>query len=93
MSQSAQNDSIETKETKEQQFTEEEKKKMRLELQRQFNHVKKKLKVRSKSELIAMLWEQGMEYKRLQNIAQELYEENKAYKEAQNAKENSKETN
>ena len=60
--------------------TEEQKKAMQQELQRQFNKVKKTLKVRSKSELVAMIWEQGMEFKQLQAIAQELYEENKQLK-------------
>ena len=50
------------------------------EMQKQFNMFKKRFKVRSKSELIAIIWEQGMEFRRLQEISQELYEENKQLK-------------
>ncbi len=55
------------------------------EMQQQFNMFKKRFKVRSKGELIAIIWEQGMEFKRLQDMAKELYEENKALKESQDA--------
>lgn len=53
------------------------------EMQKQFNMFKKRFKVRSKGELIAIIWEQGMEFRKLQDIAQELYEENKTLKEPQ----------
>ena len=53
------------------------------EMQKQFNMFKKRFKVRSKGELIAIIWEQGMEFRKLQDIAQELYEENKTLKKPQ----------
>lgn len=68
-------------EKEEVQYSEEELKKMQDELQKHFWKFKKKFKIKSKSELVAIIWEQGMEYKKLQDIAQELYEENKALKE------------
>lgn len=61
-------------------FSPSEQAKMQKELQKQFHKFKRKFKLRSKSELVAIIWEQGMEFKKLQNIAQELYEENKVLK-------------
>ena len=66
----------------------EEKKQIQQELQKHFNRFKKSFKVKSKSELVAILWEQGMEYKRLQDITQQLFEENKNLKEKYNVEEN-----
>jgi len=58
------------------------------EMQKQFNMFKKRFKMRSKSELVAILWTQGIEFRKLQEIAQELYEENKELKaESQDQKE------
>ena len=51
--------------------------KMQKELQAYYNSFKKRFKIMSKSELVAILWEQGMEFKRLQDISAQLYEENK----------------
>ena len=65
----------------ESQFSPEEQKKIQLELQKYYNNLKKKLKTRSKSELIAMLWEQGLEYRKLQDMCREMYEELKELKE------------
>ena len=72
------------------QFTDEEQRKMQQEMQKHFWKFKRKFKTKSKGELIAIIWEQGMEFKKLQDIAAELYEENRALKEAGNEK-NSKE--
>ena len=69
-------------------ITEAEKKKVQQEIQKHFNKFKKRMKTMSKSELVAILWEQGMEYKRLQDIAQELFEENKSLKEKKNVEDN-----
>ncbi len=57
-------------------LTPEQKAKFQKELQKQFNMFKKRMKVCSKSELVAMLWEQGFEFRKLQETAQELYEHN-----------------
>ena len=73
-------------------YSEEEKRKIQKEIQKQFNMFKKRFKPKSKSELVAIIWEQGMEFKKLQNIAAELYEENIALKESKDAKENSETT-
>jgi hypothetical protein len=54
------------------------------EVQKHFNKFKKKFKVKSKSELVAIIWNQGVQYKELQEIAQELYEELKLLKNEQN---------
>lgn len=69
-----------TQNISEHEFTEEQKAKMQKEIQRHFWKFKKRFKVKSKSELIAIIWEQGMEFKKLQDIAAELYEENKHLK-------------
>lgn len=53
------------------------------DMQKHYNHFKNKFKVFSKSELTAMLWEQGLQFKELQEIAKELYEENKKLKPVQ----------
>ena len=71
------------------EFTEAEQKKMQAELQKHFWNFKKRFKVKAKSELVAIIWEQGMQYKKLQDIAQELYEENRALKGVTNDQENS----
>ena len=42
-----------------------------------FRNVKKTLKGRSKSELIQILFNQGMQLRQLQTVAQELFEHNK----------------
>lgn len=68
-------------EVKEQpELTEAQIKQMQKDLQRHFNGFKKRFKIKSKSELVAIIWEQGLEFKKLQDIAQELYEENKKLK-------------
>ena len=64
----------------------EEQKKLQKELQKHFYQFKKRFKVKSKSELVAIIWQQGMEFKRLQDLAQELYEENKSLKESADEK-------
>jgi predicted RNA-binding protein with PUA domain len=69
-----------TDENQSQEITEEQKKKLQAEIQKQFNMFKKRFKVKSKSELVAIIWEQGIEFRKLQDIAQELYEENRALK-------------
>lgn len=74
-----------------QEFSPEEEKKMQKEVQKHFQMFKKRFKTKPKSELVAILWQQGVEFKKLQDIAQELYEENKALKETTN--ETSQETN
>ena len=61
------------------------------EMQKQFNMFKKRFKMRSKSELIAIIWEQGMEFKRLQEMSQQLFEENKEFKKSQTEKESTDE--
>lgn len=71
------------------ELTDEQKKKLKDELQKQFYKVKKKLKIRSKSELIAMIWEQGIAYKQLQDIAQEMHKELQSLKGEPDVKENS----
>ena len=65
-------------------YSEAEQHQMRKELQKQYNKFKKRWKLNSKSELIAILWEQVFEFKKLQDIAQQLFEENKALKERLN---------
>lgn len=45
------------------------------EMQRQFNMFKKLYKVKPKSELVAIIWEQGLAYHDLQQIAKELHQE------------------
>lgn len=62
------------------------------EIQKHFNMFKKRFKTHSKSELISLLWNQGVDFKELQDIARELYEENKALKEASSAEENIEES-
>lgn len=64
-----------------QQPSPEDQKRIQKEVQRHFNKFKRTMKVKSKSELVAIIWEQGMQFKKLQDIAQELYEENKILKE------------
>lgn len=82
----------ETSEQTPERPTPEQLKKAQQELQRHFNKFKKKFKTYAKSELVAIIWEQGMEFKKLQDIAQELYEENKALKGTKNDQENSKDS-
>lgn len=65
---------------KQQEITEEQKKEMQKELQRHFNLFKKRFKVKSKSELVAILWEQGLQFKQLQDAAKELWDENQQIK-------------
>jgi flagellar biosynthesis regulator FlbT len=67
-------------------ITEKQKQEFQRELQRQFNMFKKRFKVLSKSELVATIWEQGLEFRKLQDITQELYAENKALKESTDVK-------
>jgi len=50
------------------------------EIDRHFRRIKATLKHNSKSSLIKMLWNQGVEYRNMQQVAQELYEENVALK-------------
>lgn len=63
-----------------------EQKKIQKEMQKYYNNFKTRFKKMAKSELVAILWQQGMEYKKLQDIAQELFEENKTLKESKNDK-------
>lgn len=81
-----QNNSEQPQKEEQKEFSDEEISQMQDELQKHFNKFKKKFKVKSKSELVAIIWEQGMQYKQLQDIAQELFEENKALKGASNVK-------
>lgn len=66
-------------------ISEEEKRKLKKDLDHHYNLFKKRLKLRSKNELVGMLWEQILQFKELQEIAKELYEENKQLKESSNA--------
>jgi fumarate hydratase class II len=50
------------------------------EIERHFRRIKSTLKHNSKSSLIKMLWNQGVEYRNMQQVAQELYEENVSLK-------------
>lgn len=54
------------------ELTEEQKKEVHEQLQAHFNKFKKRMKAYSKSELIAFLWEQGIQYRQLQELAQQL---------------------
>ncbi len=69
-----------TKSEEKPQPTAAQQEQFKAELQNHFNKFKRQMKLRSKSELVAVLWEQGIRYKELQDIAQELFEENKALK-------------
>jgi len=84
------NSSKESTEQKYEKPTDAEIRAAQKEIQKHFNKFKTKFKVKPKSELVAIIWEQGMEFKKLQDIAQELYEENKTLKEDQNDQENAK---
>ena len=57
---------------KQEELSVEEQKRISEELQNHFRNFKKRLKTYSKSELIAMLWEQGVRYRQLQQIAQDM---------------------
>lgn len=71
----------ELKQKKEEQKQKQiEDKKIQKELQKYYNNFKLRFKKMTKSELVAILWQQGMEYKKLQDIAQELFEENRQLK-------------
>ena len=71
----------EIKERKEEKKQEKmEQRKIQKEMQKYYNKFKTRFKQYSKSELVAILWQQGMEYKKLQDITQELFEENKELK-------------
>lgn len=63
------------------------------EIKKQFGKIKAKLKHHSKSELIKMLWNQGVEFKHLQQVGQELYEENKILKQQLAPKKEEEESN
>lgn len=73
--------------------TEAEKQQAQKELQKHFNAFKKRFKTKSKSELVAIIWEQGMQHKQLQDIAQELHKELQTLKAVQPSKEPSNEEN
>lgn len=62
------------------QPTTEEQRIMQQKVQEHFARFKKKFKHKSKSELIALLWDQAVNLKSLQDIAKELYKENLALK-------------
>lgn len=81
----------ESEKTDEPVFSKKEQKKIQQELQKHFWKFKRQFKAMSKSELIAIIWEQGMQYKKLQDIAQELYKENKSLKGEKNDKETTEE--
>lgn len=78
-----------TEETQEyREPTPAEKKKIQKEMQKHYNHFKNRFKTKTKSELTAIIWEQGLEFKKLQDIAKELYEENKLLKKEDSSDEN-----
>lgn len=49
-------------------------------IQEHYNKLKKRLKTMSKSELITIIWKQGLDVKELQHISKILIEENKVLK-------------
>lgn len=50
------------------------------EIKKSFGNLKKLLKVKSKSELIEIIWTYGIQLQEMQRVAQMLFEENKELK-------------
>lgn len=63
------------------------------EIQKHFNNFKKRLKPKSKSELIAILWQMGIEQQELKQYCKELISENKRLSPQEPVDEENKETN
>ena len=56
------------------------------EMKKAFQEMKKILKLRSKGELIELVWTYGVQLQEMQRVAQQLFEENQKLKESQNDK-------
>ena len=71
---------LELAKTPQQRKEEEAEQKMKdvadAEFKRAFREMKKRLKINSKTQLLQIIWDQGLQYHQLQNVAQEMYEQN-----------------